>query len=97
MGRMLNFDQLARLEKHTYQCSNSSLLDPLMQKWWCWLVERCPMYIAPNLITVTGLFINVVTCLILIYYSPDAKQEVCVRLLLLLVESAGILTSYWSY
>lgn len=76
MGRQLNTDQLIRLEKHSYSCTNASLLDPFMQKLWCWLVERCPMSLAPNLITITGLIINIVTCLILIYYSPDAKQEV---------------------
>lgn len=32
------------------------------------------MWIAPNLITIIGLFINVVTSLALIYYNPDGKD-----------------------
>jgi len=51
-------------------------MDPLMQKWWCWLVEQFPLYVAPNLITILGLFINIITSLLLVYYSPHADQEV---------------------
>lgn len=75
MGQLTE-TQLRRLEEHRYSCSSTSLLDPLMQRWWCWLVEQCSLTLAPNLITITGLIINIVTSLILCYYSPDAKQEV---------------------
>lgn len=68
--------QLRRLEVHKYSCASTSLMDPMMQKWWCWLVEQCPLTLAPNLITITGLLINIITSLLLVYYSPDAKQEV---------------------
>ena len=68
--------QLRRLGEHKYSCQSTSLLDPIMQHWWCWLAERTPLYLAPNLITIIGLSINVFTASILIYYSPDAKQEV---------------------
>ncbi|ROT69467.1 putative cholinephosphotransferase 1-like isoform X1 [Penaeus vannamei] len=74
--RQLDDSQLRRLEEHKYSCMSVSLMDPLMQKWWCWLVEQCPLTLAPNLITITGLAINIFTSLILVYYSPDAKQEV---------------------
>lgn len=47
-----------------------------MQHWWNWLVQQCPLTLAPNLITITGLAINIFTSLILVYYSPDAKQDV---------------------
>ncbi|XP_068220795.1 choline/ethanolaminephosphotransferase 1 isoform X1 [Palaemon carinicauda] len=75
MGQLKDF-QLRRLEEHKYSCASSSLMDPMMQKWWCWLVEQCPMTLAPNLITISGLMVNIATSLILVYYSPDAKQEV---------------------
>nr|XP_045612531.1 cholinephosphotransferase 1-like isoform X4 [Procambarus clarkii] len=75
MGHLSNA-QLRRLEEHKYSCASSSLMDPMMQKWWCWLVEQISMTLAPNLITIAGLFINIVTSLLLVYYSPDAKQEV---------------------
>ncbi|XP_066977399.1 cholinephosphotransferase 1 isoform X1 [Macrobrachium rosenbergii] len=75
MGQLKDF-QLRRLEEHKYSCASSSLMDPMMQKWWCWLVEQCPLTLAPNLITISGLLVNIATSLLLVYYSPDAKQEV---------------------
>ncbi|KAF2361505.1 CDP-alcohol phosphatidyltransferase [Trinorchestia longiramus] len=44
--------------------------------WWCWLVQQFPLNIAPNLITVIGLLVNVLTSLLLVYFSPYADQEV---------------------
>lgn len=78
MGQ-LTAPQLRRLEEHKYSSTSSSFLDPIMQKYWRWLVEQCPLTLAPNLITITGLMINIVTSLILCYYSPDARQEVSVH------------------
>ncbi|XP_077266589.1 choline/ethanolaminephosphotransferase 1 bbc isoform X2 [Temnothorax americanus] len=73
--RLLSPGQLKRLSEHRYSCTSSSLLDGLLQPWWDWLVSKVPLWLAPNLITVVGLIINIVTTLILIYYSPDARAE----------------------
>ncbi|XP_029429138.1 choline/ethanolaminephosphotransferase 1 isoform X2 [Rhinatrema bivittatum] len=67
--------QLKRLEEHRYQSSGRSLLEPLMQGFWEWLVRRIPSWIAPNLITIIGLLINIVTTLILVYYCPTATEQ----------------------
>lgn len=40
---------------------------------WSWLVLRVPLWMAPNLLTIVGLIVNIVTSLILLYYSSDAK------------------------
>lgn len=68
--------QLRKLKQHKYSASSSSLFDPLLQHWWNWLVKQVPMWLAPNLITILGLIVNILTSLILIYYSPDCKREV---------------------
>ncbi|XP_063223553.1 cholinephosphotransferase 1 isoform X2 [Bacillus rossius redtenbacheri] len=73
--RILSPDQLKRLEDHKYSASNCSLLDPVLQPWWNWLVGKLPLWLAPNLITVVGLLVNILTTLILVWYSPDAKLE----------------------
>ncbi|XP_024886528.1 cholinephosphotransferase 1-like isoform X4 [Temnothorax curvispinosus] len=73
--RLLSPGQLKRLSEHKYSCTSSSLLDGLLQPWWDWLVSKVPLWLAPNLITVVGLIINIVTTLILIYHSPDARIE----------------------
>ncbi|XP_019869588.1 cholinephosphotransferase 1 isoform X1 [Aethina tumida] len=74
--RLLTDGQLQRLKDHKYSCQSNSFMDKLMQPYWNWLVKQVPERLAPNLITVVGLIINIVTALILVWYSPDAKEEV---------------------
>lgn len=76
MVAVLSESQLKRLAKHKYNASCSTLLDPVMQFWWRWFVERLPLWIAPNTITISGLLINLATTLILVYFSPQARSEV---------------------
>eukprot|EP00061_Rhincodon_typus_P015467 g43157.t1 len=71
----LSRQQLKRLEEHRYRSAGSSLLEPLMQAWWEWLVRRLPLWVAPNLITITGLALNVCTTLILMVYCPTATEQ----------------------
>ncbi|CAB3235631.1 unnamed protein product [Arctia plantaginis] len=73
--RILNAAQLKRLSEHKYSCSSASILDAWLQPWWCWLVSKTPLWLAPNLITILGLIVNIFTTLILVWYSPDARQE----------------------
>ena len=48
-----------------------------MQKFWNWFVAHCiPRWWAPNAMTLVGLVFNLFTCSLLVYYSPDARQEV---------------------
>ncbi|GAB0096114.1 cholinephosphotransferase 1 [Sergentomyia squamirostris] len=74
-NQVLNTSQLKRLENHKYSCESSSLLDPILQPWWNFLVRSIPVWLAPNLITSVGLLVNIVTALVLILYSPDAQGE----------------------
>ena len=59
-----------------YSSAGRSLLEPMMQHYWEWLVGRVPAWIAPNLITVVGLATNVFTTLVLVYYCPTATEQV---------------------
>lgn len=72
----LSKHQLKRLEEHKYQSAGRSLLEPLMQGYWEWLVGKVPAWIAPNLITIIGLLINIFTTLLLVYYCPTATEQV---------------------
>lgn len=74
-NKLLQAGQLKKLGEHKYSCTSVSLLDPILQPWWCWLVARVPLWLAPNLITIVGLAVNILTTLILIYYSPDGRSE----------------------
>lgn len=76
MQPVLSNFQLTNLDKHKYSSTGTTLLDPLFQPFWRWLVEQMPLYLAPNLITVIGLIINVITSTILMIYSPNATDDV---------------------
>uniref|UniRef100_UPI00398EEE39 choline/ethanolaminephosphotransferase 1-like isoform X1 n=1 Tax=Pristiophorus japonicus TaxID=55135 RepID=UPI00398EEE39 len=71
----LSRQQLKRLEEHRYRSAGASLLEPLMQLWWEWLVRRLPLWVAPNVITITGLALNVCTTLVLMAYCPTATEQ----------------------
>ncbi|RWS31084.1 cholinephosphotransferase 1-like protein [Leptotrombidium deliense] len=80
---ILTQQQLKRLSEHKYLSSGNTLLDPFMQTFWRYFVEKLPRWLAPNLMTVIGLAVNAFTTLILICYSPDARQSVPAWALLL--------------
>ena len=77
MADILSTVQLKGLKDHKYSSQGSTLLDPLMQKLWRWLVEQMPLWLAPNAITLVGLMCNVFTTHLLLMYSSDAKSGVC--------------------
>ena len=72
--------QLKRLSEHKYSAQCTSLLDPLFQIWWRWLVEQMPLWLAPNLLTVMGFLANLIPNFILIYYCPQAFGNVSIIL-----------------
>ncbi|CAF2896571.1 unnamed protein product [Rotaria sp. Silwood2] len=75
---ILNEQQLKRLKEHKYASEGTTLLDPCMQKFWKQLVEYCPLWVAPNLITIIGLIINIGTSVLLMYLTNGAKEP-CTR------------------
>jgi hypothetical protein len=76
MTPILNKSQLRNLDQHKYAASGSTMLDPLFQPFWNWLVLQMPMSLAPNLITIIGLGINVFSSSVIMLYSPNADQDV---------------------
>ena len=73
---ILTAQEIKRLKEHKYASEGITLFDPYMQKFWKWLVEFCPMWIAPNLITLVGLAINIVTSVLLMILTNGAKEQV---------------------
>lgn len=71
----LSRHQLKRLEEHRYKSCGKSLMEPLMQGFWEWLVGQVPAWIAPNLITIIGLIINIFTTVVLACYCPTATEQ----------------------
>lgn len=76
MPAILTDVQLKNLDKHKYSSEGNTIFDPFFQPFWRWLVEQIPLNIAPNLLTVTGLVLNVATSTLFMLYSPNGDQEV---------------------
>ena len=55
--------QLRGLKSHKYKAQGISITEIFVQPFWNWLVTLIPMWVAPNLITFTGLLVNIITCI----------------------------------
>jgi choline/ethanolamine phosphotransferase len=73
---VLTEPQIKCLREHTYASEGITLLDPYMQKFWKWLVEFCPLWVAPNLLTIIGLVLNIGTSVLLMIFTNGAKEQV---------------------
>jgi hypothetical protein len=73
---VLNEQQIRRLKEHKYASEGTTLFDPFMQKFWKWLVEFCPLWVAPNLVTIVGLAINIGTSILLMIFTDGAREQV---------------------
>ena len=68
--------QLEIFDNHCYIYDpNRTILDPLFQVLWNWLIKKVPITIESNLITFIGLLVNLISSLIVIYYSPNADND----------------------
>lgn len=79
MRRVLSDSQLKRLVDHKYSTEGRSLIEPLFQPYWNWLVTKMPLWLAPNLMTISGLAVNVISSLVVVFYSPHATEPVCLE------------------
>lgn len=75
---VLSEQQIDRLRAHRYSSEGTTLLDPYMQHFWRWVVEFCPLWVAPNLITLVGLAINIATSILLMILTDGAKEQVMI-------------------
>ncbi|CAD6186796.1 unnamed protein product [Caenorhabditis auriculariae] len=72
---LLTQAELQRLDDHVYSASDTSWLNNLFMKdFWEFVVKFYPLWLAPNLITLIGLIVNLFTVLILSYYCPTATE-----------------------
>jgi len=75
MPVVLTEQQLKRLKEHKYASEGITLFDPFMQEFWKWLVQFCPLWVAPNLLTIVGLALNIGTSVLLMIETNGAKEE----------------------
>nr|QZD35611.1 CDP-ethanolamine:1, 2-diacylglycerol ethanolaminephosphotransferase [Lobosphaera incisa]QZD35612.1 CDP-ethanolamine:1, 2-diacylglycerol ethanolaminephosphotransferase [Lobosphaera incisa] len=66
---------LKGLKQYQYKPGGYTKLDDLHQPFWNWAVTLFPMWVAPNLITLTGIGGLVVAYLLTAVYSPELSGE----------------------
>ena len=62
---------LKNLKAYKYVSGGYSSLDKLMNHWWEFFVTLIPIWVAPNLITLAGLIINIAGSTIFLWYGGD--------------------------
>jgi len=72
---LLTSKELEQLRSHKYSCQSLSLVEPHLQPFWNWVLQRIPLWVAPNLITIVGLIINIASTLLLVYCCPTATER----------------------
>ncbi|KAI5959847.1 EPT1 [Candida pseudojiufengensis] len=75
MGLFIPTDKLHNLKLYKYQSEDHSLISKyILKKWWNWFVLIFPTSMAPNLITLLGLFWIIVNLLVVFYYDPYLNE-----------------------
>ena len=67
--------QLKRLKAHKYCSEGRSISEFLFQPFWNYVVTLMPLWLAPNLITILGLIVNVFSSALILVYSPKADSD----------------------
>ncbi|VDP61745.1 unnamed protein product [Heligmosomoides polygyrus] len=72
---LLTPEELSRLSEHKYSAVDISWLDELcMKDFWEYVVQFYPLWLAPNLITLIGLVVNLISVLVLSHYCPTTRE-----------------------
>lgn len=67
---------LRGLKDHKYKAEGTSITEVFFQPFWRWSVTQVPLWVAPNLLTFTGLVINLTTCIAVIATDLNAEGKV---------------------
>ncbi|XP_035681889.1 choline/ethanolaminephosphotransferase 1-like isoform X1 [Branchiostoma floridae] len=76
MKPVLTEAQLKRLKEYKFNSEGKSLLDPVLQDFSGYLLEKIPFWVAPNVISFLGLAALVVATFPLFLYCPTVTEEV---------------------
>eukprot|EP00042_Codosiga_hollandica_P028399 m.149249 g.149249 ORF g.149249 m.149249 type:complete len:384 (-) comp52758_c0_seq1:94-1245(-) len=69
-GSIISKIQFERLREHKYSCENNSLAEPYMQPFWRKAVKYLPLWVAPNLLTLSGMIVHMLTIFNLMLHTP---------------------------
>ncbi|XP_070575335.1 choline/ethanolaminephosphotransferase 1-like [Ptychodera flava] len=76
MFQILSSTQLKHLEEYKYHGARPTLTERMiLARYWDWLVKQVPLWLAPNVMTLMGLMLNIFIVSVMIYYCPTGKEQ----------------------
>lgn len=66
---------LEKIRNHQYRSGGSTRVDDILNIWWTWIANYVPSWVAPNLVTLTGLFGLAPAFFLVIYYDSHIEAE----------------------
>ncbi|CAI5760276.1 unnamed protein product [Candida verbasci] len=71
MGLFIPSNKLPNLKLYKYSSEDHSIISKyVLKKWWNWFVQVFPLWMAPNVVTLLGLFFIISNLLVVFYYNP---------------------------
>ena len=67
---------LIRIQKHKYVSGCYTIIDNAIQPWWNFVASLVPHSIAPNMVTLIALAVNISGCGVLLYHDTTQTKEV---------------------
>ncbi|KAK6461629.1 alcohol phosphatidyl transferase [Scheffersomyces coipomensis] len=76
MGLFIPANKIANLKLYKYSSEDHSIISKyILKRWWNYFVQIFPMSMAPNLVTLLGLFFILANLAVVFYYDPYLKGE----------------------
>ncbi|CAG61599.1 uncharacterized protein GVI51_K09405 [Nakaseomyces glabratus] len=76
MGYFIPKEAIANLKYYKYQSEDRSLISNyILRPYWRWFSQLFPMWMAPNLVTLSGLGFIILNVLTVLYYDPYLNTE----------------------
>jgi len=65
----INKEGLKRIQEHKYVSGTYTIIDNAMQPWWNFVAGLVPLSIAPNMVTLIGLILNISGVAVFLYHD----------------------------
>lgn len=75
LPKYLHERDLKSLDTYVYHGADYTLIENFLNPFWTWFASFFPDWMAPNMITLIGLIINVVSSLIVLYHDPTVEGK----------------------
>ena len=83
MGTTLTKQNLQNIQSYKYETNGATYLDGIWDPWWNFVVNCTPKWVAPNLITISGLIVPILAFVYMLYYDCTLGGELPASVLFL--------------